>query len=62
VLEVFRDSPETVRWELTNDVDRGCRLVVHHAHGSWVETFVSTPQALRRVQDLEDMLARARKK
>jgi hypothetical protein len=47
---------------LTNDGDRGWRLVVHHGNGSWVETFANMPQALRRVQDLEEMLAHARKK
>ena len=61
MLRLFQDDPDFVRWELTNDGNGGCRLVVHYAHGTWVETFTSAPQALKRVQDLEDLLDQARK-
>ena len=60
MLRLFQDDPDFVRWVLTNDGNDGCRLVVHYADGTWIETFASAPQALKRVQDLEDLLDRAR--
>lgn len=60
MLNFFRAGPEQVRWELTkSDVDGPCRLRIHHAKGVVVETYASTAMALRRVQELEDLLAAA---
>jgi hypothetical protein len=61
MLHFFKAGPDLVRWELT-EVERGglCRLAVYHAQGTIVETFNSAAQALRRVQELEELLVRAR--
>lgn len=53
MLGFFERDPEQVRWELASCVSGACRLIVHHAQGTSVETFASTAQALRRVQQLE---------
>ena len=60
MLGFFERDPEQVRWELASCVSGACRLIVHHAQGTSVETFASTAQALRRVQQLEDYLDQAR--
>jgi len=58
VLNFFRAGPEQVRWELTkSEVNGPCRLRIQHANGVVVETYASTAMALRRVQELEDLLA-----
>jgi hypothetical protein len=61
MLHFFKAGPDLVRWELT-EIERGgsCRLAVYHANGTIVETFASAAQALRRMQELEELLVRAR--
>jgi hypothetical protein len=61
MLHFFRAGPDLVRWELTQ-VERGgsCRLAVHHAQGTIVEYFSTSAMAIRRVQELEELLVRAR--
>jgi hypothetical protein len=60
MLHLFERDPQQVRWELASLESGSCRLVVHHSQGTIVETFASTEQALRRVQQLEDYLDHAR--
>jgi hypothetical protein len=61
VINFFMDGPDLVRWELTQaDSSGACRLSVHHAHGVSVEYFATAAMALRRVQELESLLASAR--
>jgi hypothetical protein len=61
MINFFMDGPDMVRWELTqSDPSGGCRLAVHHARGVSVEYFKSAAMALRRVQELESLLAAAR--
>ncbi len=61
VINFFMDGPDLVRWELTQaDASGACRLAVHHAHGVSVEYFSTAAMALRRVQELESLLAAAR--
>jgi hypothetical protein len=61
VINFFMDGPDLVRWELTQADSSGtCRLAVHHAHGVSVEYFSTSAMALRRVQELESLLAAAR--
>jgi len=61
VINFFMDGPDMVRWELTQaDASGACRLAVHHAHGVSVEYFSTAAMALRRVQELESLLASAR--
>ena len=61
MLHFFRAGPELVRWELTQvEPDGSCRLVVYHAGGTIVEYFRTALMAVRRVQELEELLVRAR--
>jgi hypothetical protein len=60
MLHFFGRDPDQVRWELASSGSGGCRLVVHHSEGKIVETFANVEQALRRVQQLEDYLDKAR--
>ena len=61
MLHFFKAGPDLVRWELTEIEPGGsCRLAVHHAQGTIIETFGTSAQALRRVQELEELLVRAR--
>ena len=60
MLHLFERDPQQVRWELASLGSGSCRLVVHHSQGTIVETFASTEQALRRVQQLEDYPDHAR--
>ena len=60
MLRFFERDPGQVRWELASCGSGACRLIVHHSQGTSVETFASTAQALRRVQQLEDYLDQAR--
>jgi hypothetical protein len=55
----FERDPGQVRWEMASCGSGACRLIVHHSQGTSVETFASTAQALRRVQQLEDYLDQA---
>ena len=61
MVHFFRAGPDLVRWELT-ELERGgtCQLTVHHAGGTIVEHFRSAAMAVHRVQELEDLLVRAR--
>lgn len=61
VINFFMAGPEMVRWELTAvETDGPFRLTVHHAHGVIVEYFGTPAAALRREQELEDLLIAAR--
>jgi hypothetical protein len=58
---VFMAGPELVRWDLTACGDNGpYRLVIRHAHGSIVEYFQTTADALDREAELEELLIAAR--
>jgi hypothetical protein len=61
MVHFFRAGPDLVRWDLT-ELERGgtCQLTVHHAGGTIVEHFRTAAMAVRRVQELEDLLVRAR--
>lgn len=59
MLHFFRAGPDLVRWEITQ-LERGVRLAVHHSQGTIVEYFNTAPMAVRRVQELEELLVRAR--
>jgi hypothetical protein len=61
MISFFMDGPDLVRWELTQtDPSGACRLAIHHARGVSVEYFSNSMMALRRVQELENLLAAAR--
>jgi hypothetical protein len=61
VINFFMDGPDLVRWELTQaDSSGACRLAVHHARGVSVEYFSTAAMALKRIQELESLLAAAR--
>jgi hypothetical protein len=61
MLQFFRAGPDLVRWELTEiESDGTCRLTVQHPGGTIVEYFRTAPMAIRRMQELEDLLVRAR--
>jgi hypothetical protein len=61
VINFFMAGPEMVRWELTAvESDGPFRLTVHHANGVIVEYFGTPAAALRREQELEDLLMAAR--
>jgi hypothetical protein len=54
-------GPEMVRWELTAvESDGPFPLTVHHANGVIVEYFGTPFAALKREQELEDLLTAAR--
>ena len=54
-------GPEMVRWELTSvDSNGPYRLTVHHSLGVIVEYFGTPAAALKREQELEDLLMAAR--
>jgi hypothetical protein len=61
MVHFFRAGPDFVHWDLT-ELERGgqCQLTVHHAAGTIVEHFRSAAMAVRRMQELEDLLVRAR--
>ena len=61
MLHFFRAGPDLVRWDLTEiERDGTCRLIVHHAGGTIVEHCRTAAMAVRRVQELEELLIRAR--
>jgi hypothetical protein len=61
MLHFFRAAPGQVRWELiTIESGQSYRLAVHHSQGVIVEYFKTSAMAVMRVQELEDLLARAR--
>jgi hypothetical protein len=61
MLHFFRAAPDQVRWELTAiESGQSYRLAVHHSQGVIVEYFKTSAMAVMRVQELEDLLARAR--
>jgi len=63
MLHFFRAAPDQVRWELTAIESKSgpsYRLAVHHSQGVIVEYFKTSAMAVMRVQELEDLLARAR--
>jgi hypothetical protein len=61
MLQFFRAGPDLVRWELTElESDGTCRLTVQYPGGTIVEYFRTAQMAVRRMQELEDLLVRAR--
>ena len=62
MLNFFMAGPDMVRWEITA-VERGgpFRLTVRHAHGAIVEYFSTAAAAIRREQELEELLLKARR-
>ena len=61
MLHFFRAGPDLVRWDLAEiERDGTCRLIVHHAGGTIVEHCRTAAMAVRRVQELEELLVRAR--
>ena len=61
MLHFFRAAPDQVRWELTAIESRQWYwIAVHHSRGVIVEYFTTSAMAVMRVQELEDLLARAR--
>ena len=61
MLHFFRAGPELVRWEISQiERDGSCCLTVHHAQGHIVEYFRTAGMAIRRVQELEELLVQAR--
>jgi hypothetical protein len=61
MLHFFRAAPDQVRWELTAiESGQSYQLAVHHSQGVIVEYFKTSAMAVMRVQELEDLLARAR--
>lgn len=61
MLHFFQAGPDQVRWELTAiDNGQSYRLAVYHAQGMIVEYFTTAAMAIMRVQELEDVLVRAR--
>ena len=60
MVHFFRAGADLVRWDLTElERDGTCRLIVHHAGGTIVEHFRTAALAVRRVEELEDLLVRA---
>jgi hypothetical protein len=69
MLHFFQAGPDQVRWELTA-IDNGQSyrlavyhaqgMAVYHAQGMIVEYFTTAAMAIMRVQELEDVLVRAR--
>ena len=61
MLHFFRAGPDQVRRELTAvESGQSYRLAVHHSQGVVVEYFKTAAMAVMRVQELEDLLVRAR--
>jgi hypothetical protein len=60
MVHFFRAGGHLVRWDLTElERDGACRLIVHHSGGTIVEHFPTAALAVRRVEELEDLLVRA---
>jgi hypothetical protein len=61
MLQFFSASPDRVRWELVQVTGDGpYRLAIYHAKGVVIESFNTLTMALKRVQDLEELLSAAR--
>ncbi len=57
MTNIFMAGPDLVRWELTAfGADGPFRLTMNHPHGSIVEYFPTTRQALVREAELEQLL------
>ena len=52
-------DPARVHWELIETDYGSCRLAVHHAQGVTIEYYRTVPMALRRIQELEQVLIAA---
>jgi hypothetical protein len=60
MVHFFRAGADLVRWDLTElERDGTCRLAMHHAGGTIVEHFRTAALAVKRVEELEDLLVRA---
>lgn len=61
MLHFFKAGPDQVRWDLTAiENGQSYRLAVYHSQGVIVEYFTTAAMAILRVQELEDLLVRAR--
>jgi len=63
MLHFFKAGPDQVRWDLTaieSESGQSYRLAVYHSQGVIVEYFTTAAMAIMRVQELEDLLVRAR--
>ena len=61
MLHFFRAGADLVRWDITElERDGTCRLIVYHGGGTIVEHFRTAALAVRRVEELEELLVRAR--
>lgn len=61
MLHFFQAGPDLVRWDLTTiENGQSYRLAVYHSQGVIVEYFTTAAMAIMRVQELEDLLVRAR--
>jgi len=57
MLSFFTESPDRVRWELVQVSPTGpYRLAIHHAQGVILETFKTAAMAVRRIQEVEELL------
>ena len=55
---VFKVPPERVRFEFTPATeDTPCQLTIHHADGSFVESFRTTAMGVKRMRELEEVIA-----
>jgi hypothetical protein len=61
MLNFLREDADVARLELTSEPDGSCRLVLRHADGSVAERFPSVNAAIKRVYEIEDAVARARR-
>jgi hypothetical protein len=60
MVHFFRAGADLVRWDITEvERDGTCRLIVHHGRGTITEHFRTAAQAVKRVEELEDLLVRA---
>ena len=61
MLHFFKAGPDQVRWDLTAmESGQSYRLAVYHSQGVIVEYFTTAAMTIVRVQELEDLLVRAR--
>jgi hypothetical protein len=56
MLSFFMLQPSHLPWQLT-PTKRGCQLSLHHATGVIVEYFSTVSAALRRAQQLNDLVS-----
>jgi hypothetical protein len=57
MVHFFRADPSCIRFAIDMHADGDCRLAIHHSTGVIHESYSTPAMALRRVQELEDLLA-----